>query len=244
MAQGWNPGPGSPGPGYGQNPPPGYGQNPPPGYGQNPPPPGYGQHPPPPKKSNAGLIIGIVVGVLALIGGGIGIASYVAVSGLNRYKQSAKTADAKNTLGTLSRNAMSAYEYERFDELASDDASVSHVLCKSATPVPATIPKGTRYQPSSLSGQDFETGTSTEGWKCLRFSSTTPTHYQYDYRVGGKYKGPSRGGPDPGPDGFEVSAEGDLDGDGVTSLFTITGKVDKVSKTVKLAPLWSVDEGE
>jgi hypothetical protein len=35
------------------------------------------------------------------------------------------------------------------------------------------------------------------------------------YRIGGNYKGPARGDPDPGPNGFEVSAEGDLDGDGV-----------------------------
>ncbi|WP_434451872.1 Rv0361 family membrane protein [Lentzea sp. E54] len=77
-----------PGP-YGQQPPPGYGQQPGPygqqgpqsggfpqqGYGQPGP---YGQQPgyggfggPPPKKSNAGLIIGVVVGVLVLVGGGI-----------------------------------------------------------------------------------------------------------------------------------------------------------------------------
>jgi hypothetical protein len=34
------------------------------------------------------------------------------------------------------------------------------------------------------------------------------------------------GGPDPGPNGFEAWAIGDLDGDGVTSLFTRTGKID------------------
>lgn len=75
---GWNPPPGQGGPpyggapGYGQQPPP-YGQQPPPYGGQPPPPygggpgfsPGYG--PPPRRKSNAGLIIGLAVGGLALV---------------------------------------------------------------------------------------------------------------------------------------------------------------------------------
>jgi hypothetical protein len=48
--------------------------------------------------------------------------------------------------------------------------------------------------------------------------------YQYEYRAGGPYKCTKRGGVDPGPDGFEVSAEGDLNGDGKTSLFCVVGK--------------------
>ena len=39
-------------------------------------------------------------------------------------------------------------------------------------------------------------------------------------------------GPDPGPDGFEASAEGDIDGNGKTSLFTRVGKVDKKTQTL------------
>ena len=51
----------------------------------------------------------------------------------------------------------------------------------------------------------------------------------------------ARGGPDPGPNGFEVSAEGDLNGDGVTSLFTRVGVVDPQSGTVRVAPQIFVD---
>ncbi|MFI6255396.1 hypothetical protein ACIBCL_04680 [Micromonospora zamorensis] len=66
-------------PPYGQQPPvPQYGQQPPmPPYGQQPPMPQYGAPVPPAKKSNKGLIIGLVVGavvlILALCGGGIGL---------------------------------------------------------------------------------------------------------------------------------------------------------------------------
>ena len=63
--------------------------------------------------------------------------------------------------------------------------------------------------------------------------------------MGGPYKGPARGGPDPGADGFEISAEGDLDGDGVTSLFTQTGKVNEATKSVRLGTqLFIADEKE
>jgi hypothetical protein len=70
--------PGPPSGGFPQQGPPGYGQQQ--GYGQPGP---YGQQPPygqpgpggfggpPPKKSNTGLIIGVVLGVLVLVGGGI-----------------------------------------------------------------------------------------------------------------------------------------------------------------------------
>ncbi|GLZ31600.1 hypothetical protein Lesp02_37880 [Lentzea sp. NBRC 105346] len=86
--------PQQPGP-YGQQPQPGYGQQPygqppqqpgpygqqpygqQPGYGQQQPPQGYGQPPygygPPPKKTNTGLVVGVIIGVLVLVGGVIGV---------------------------------------------------------------------------------------------------------------------------------------------------------------------------
>jgi len=72
----------------------------------------------------------------------------------------------------------------------------------------------------------------------------SPIRYRYSYRAGGGYLGPARGGPDPGPDGFEVAAEGDLDGDGITSLFTITGQFDPTWNSVLLSSLFAVDEFE
>ena len=65
---------------------------------------------------------------------------------------------------------------------------------------------------------------------------------QYTYSAGGPYKGPARGGPDPGSDGFEVAAEGDLDGNGVTSLLTLTGKRDAASGKMVLSPQIFVDD--
>lgn len=69
----WGPGQGQGGPGqFGPPqqgfPPPGYG---PPGFG----PPGFG---PPPKKSKAGLVVGIVLGLVVVIGGVVAILGFVA----------------------------------------------------------------------------------------------------------------------------------------------------------------------
>jgi len=159
------------------------------------------------------------------------------IFGVRRYLASSKTSEAKNTVGAISRGAVAAYEREVVDP---EGTETTHELCQSAKAVPATVPLGRKYQPSTSPGSDYQAGDSTTGWKCLKFALTQPQYYQYQYVRGGPYKGPKRGGPDPGPDGFEVSAEGDLDGDGKTSLFTRTGKI--VNGRVRVAPQLFIDD--
>ncbi len=160
----------------------------------------------------------------------------IGIYGVRRYLMSAKTSEAKNTVGAIARGAIAAFEREQA-------SAPAHALCKSAPAVPATVPAGRRF--TAKAGSDYDTGSDTEGWKCLKFMMTAPQYYQYAYRAGGDYKGPKRGGPNPGADGFEISAEGDLDADGLTSLFTLTGKLDKATNTVKLdTGLFIADEFE
>lgn len=166
----------------------------------------------------------------------IGPAAAMGIYGVRRYIASAKSAEAKNSVGAISRAAVAAYERE----LGPGPRPV-HRLCGSSTAVPDAVPAGTKYLPD----EDYRSGDELTGWRCLRFEVTSPQHYQYAYRQGGPYKGPARGGPDPGPRGFEVSAEGDLDGDGKTSLFTRTGTLDPSTDTVVLSPqLFISDELE
>jgi hypothetical protein len=82
--QGWTPQPMSAPPGYPMSAPPGYPpMSAPPGYPPMSAPPGYPVLPPPPaKKSNTGLIVGIIVGVVVLLCIG-GIAAVVALRGLS-----------------------------------------------------------------------------------------------------------------------------------------------------------------
>lgn len=148
------------------------------------------------------------------------------------------TSEAKNTIGAMSRGAQAAYERETY----APGSQPAHQLCTSAIDVPAKVPRGVAYQPDTTPGKDFDTGDVKGGWKCLKFSLSQPHRYQYSYRQGGNYKGPRRGGPDPGPNGYEVSAEGDLDGDGKTSLFTRTGTVTPGTSTLRASSQIFIDD--
>jgi type IV pilus assembly protein PilA len=54
------------------------------------------------------------------------------------------------------------------------------------------------------------------GFACLRFSMDMPQYYMYSYHAAG------RGSPG---DSFEARANGDLNGDGILSTFTLAGRV-------------------
>lgn len=166
-----------------------------------------------------------------------GVVTGLGVFAVNRYLKATKVSEAKNAVGRIARGAQEGFERE--------DSSGGHALCGAAKAVPSFVPKGTKYTPEKQPGKDFLTGDAQNGWRCLRFETQEPLRYQLEYRVGGNYKGPARGGPDPGPDGFEASAEGDLDGNGKTSLFTITGQIQKQSgMLVRATQIFVADEME
>jgi type IV pilus assembly protein PilA len=152
----------------------------------------------------------------------IGVLAALAIYGVRRYLASAKTSEAKNTVGAISRAAVSAYERETYNnELLADgavSATTMHVLCKSSTSAPAAgVPKGTKIQPSTVDGADFNGGDNTGGWKCLKFGLTQPVYYQYSYLQGSGYL--DAGSKAVATTGFEAGAQGDLDGNGTNSMF-------------------------
>jgi type IV pilus assembly protein PilA len=166
------------------------------------------------KKGMHGCVIAlIIVAVLAVPV--LGIMAALGIYGTRKYLAAAKTSEAKNTIGAIMRGAVAAYERESGGEtLLADDAkgaTYTHQRCKTARPVPHTVPKGVKYQPST---SDWATGSADTGWPCLRFSMDQPMYYQYSYETGA---GTGKSGATAG--GFEASARGDLNGDGVTSLF-------------------------
>jgi type IV pilus assembly protein PilA len=164
------------------------------------------------------LIVVLVLVALSIPIGGILIAT--AVYGMKKYAASAKTAEAKNTITHIARLAAAAYERESMDDPA-PPAGASHAagrrLCGSAVAVPAAVPKAVKYMPSSA---DFSTGDAHTGWTCLKFSMAEPSYYQYMYE-----KGAGSGKSGASATGFEASARGDLDGNGVTSFFARSGDV-------------------
>jgi type IV pilus assembly protein PilA len=139
----------------------------------------------------------------------VGIMSVLAIYGVRKYIAAAKTAEAKNNVNAIARDALAAYERDAM--VGGKDV---HRLCGSAPAVPAEIPAGAKYMPRSAPGSDFHSGDANAGWTCLKFEVDQPIYYQYAYETGagsGKSGATARG--------FEVRARGDLDGNGTSSLF-------------------------
>jgi hypothetical protein len=66
-----------------------------------------------------------------------------------------------------------------------------------------------------------DASTPRTGFACLKFEMDYPQYYMYSYRA--------HGTKSPG-DSFTATANGDLDGNGVLSTFSIAGKVDASGK--------------
>lgn len=140
--------------------------------------------------------------------------------------------EIKNTLGAIARSAVASFEREQVG--TASPSAVVHMLCGSAMPFPSKVPT---CGPSRVPDGFFDTpstgGKDDVGWRCLRFSMGTPISARYGYVKGGPYRGPALGGPNPGPEGFEAWAEEDLDGDGRTKLYTLTGSLE--GGTIRIA---------
>jgi hypothetical protein len=100
--------------------------------------------------------------------------------------------------------------------VATTSAVVSRRLCPSAS---ATVPssaasvQGKKYQSMS---QDWNVDEAANaGFACLKFTMDSPQYYLYSYSSTGSAIGNS----------FVAAAQGDLNGDGVQSLFQITGSI-------------------
>lgn len=170
------------------------------------------------------MIVVAIVGVLAAL----------AIYGVRKYVLNAKTAEARNTLGQISKDAATAYSREAMAGSVlglGTTAGFSNRLCGSSTQVPTSVTTvaGQKYQSSP---SEWNAGDAQNGWACLRFSMQDPQYYAYAYTLTGV-------GTAPG-DSFNITAKGDLDGDGSTSNFGFAGALvqDSTSNelTVTLAP--------
>ncbi|HEY1954307.1 MAG TPA: hypothetical protein VGH28_01815 [Polyangiaceae bacterium] len=164
-----------------------------------------GPAPPPQKSGMPGWLIGILV-ALALVVVLCGIMGILAVYGVHKYLAAAKTAEALSSVMSMANEGDSAY-------------GRNGALCKSASsPVPASMSAvaGHKYMSNPA---EWTSDPADTGFPCLGFEMMSPQYYQYDYKQ-------------TSPDSFIAVAHGDLDGDGVTSEFSITGTV--VSGSVEL----------
>jgi type IV pilus assembly protein PilA len=166
----------------------------------------------------------------------IGVLAALAIYGVRKYLASAKTSEAKNNIGAITRGSVAAYERETTsNELLPDGTNSTanvHQLCTSSSAVPSSglYAGNKKYQPKTdpIAG-DFAGASSLAGWPCLRFSIDQPIAYQYGYGQGAAAAGMlggytyTEGKGDAA--GFEAAAVGDIDGNTVFSHFVRGGTV-------------------
>jgi type IV pilus assembly protein PilA len=151
----------------------------------------------------------------------VGILAVLAAYGVRKYLANAKTAEARASLGQMAKDEAAAYERESMGATVlavKTTAAMSRRLCLSASatvPAAAVSIQGRKYQSKVADWNADEAGNS--GFACLKFSIDNPQYYMYSYVMTGAGTGVG--------DSFVGAAQGDLNGDGVLSLFSITGAI-------------------
>jgi type IV pilus assembly protein PilA len=143
----------------------------------------------------------------------IGVLAALAIYGVRRYLLNAKTAEAKDGLGRIVKDGITAYSRERMNSTMLGDnaeAGAAHAFCGSAAnPIPNAVPGASKIQPSAA---DNKTGDTNNGWVCLKTTFGEPLYYQYAYESTDTTAN------------FSATALGDLDGNGTQSTFTYGGE--------------------
>lgn len=172
------------------------------------------------------MIVVAIVGVLAVL----------AVYGVRKYIANAKTAEAKNSLGQIGKDAVTAFEGERMNSTVLAPTSATGIVRQMCGDTTATVPasktsiQGKKYQSSKADWSNPTDVNANKGFPCLKFEMTAPQYYMYDY------KGSVASGGSADNATFSATANGDLNGDGtLLSTFRVHGKIQEGRLTISPA---------
>jgi prepilin-type N-terminal cleavage/methylation domain-containing protein len=138
----------------------------------------------------------------------IGILAAVAMPQFQKYIKRTKTSEALTLLRKIYDGEVAYYDIDHIDRTGARMPA----QFISAGPEPTTIP-GTNKLIANFDAAP---------WTYLNFSLDAPVLYQYEAISGGTALNSS----------FTARAEGDLDGDGVTSLFERTASINSLGSIV------------
>jgi len=162
----------------------------------------------------------------------VGILSVLAIYGVRKYIANAKTAEARNSIGQIAKDAAAAVEKEKGAGGIVGAGSISTLMrafCSTAAntvpPTSVGVPKAQKYQSQTSDWGASDSTDGTQGWRCLKFSMDEPQYYMYSY---------TSGNTDANAGNFTAVANGDLNGDGNTSQFTVLGSA--LSGAVAISP--------
>ncbi len=139
----------------------------------------------------------------------IGVLASIAVYGVARYLKHAKTAEATRALSSIETGQRQQFQREtEWPPGSSDHVRYEHAFCPDTPLTPSAIPSGRK-----LTVPPAEWNAS--GWTCMKFSMNDPQYYAYRSVTNGSV----------GTDAtYTATAQGDLDGNGTSSLFEIVSR--------------------
>jgi type IV pilus assembly protein PilA len=167
----------------------------------------------------------------------VGILAVLAIYGVRKYLANAKTAEARNSLGAIAKNQSAAYERESMQSTVlavQTSAAYSRALCGTEP----GLSNGFVPDPTKIQGKKYQSdvgdwnkgqvaGAQPVGFACLSFTMDQPQYYAYAFS--------SSGTTGQAKDTFTAVAQGDLNGDGVYSTFSVTGAINS-SFALNIAP--------